>query len=200
MLDDDVWRYLPLGPLPTVIVGFIGLGVLLAVGLRRSTGTRRLAAVLLGMTTVAILALTLGDGDASLGRGINLRPGAGIRAELDNVNHTLGVVNVLGNIVMFVPLGWLTAVVVLYAPSSEVLAGLRRGTLAGLMLSLAIEVSQYFLGRAADVDDVLLNTAGALLGASIGAALSVARRRHASESANGDTGRGPQASPRTLPL
>lgn len=199
MLNDDVWRYLPLGPLPTVIVGLFGLGLLLAVGLRSSPGARRLASVLLGMAAIAILAVTLGGGDVSLGRSLSLRPGAGIRVEFGNVNHALGVINVLGNIVLFVPLGWLTAVVVLYAPTAQVLVGLRRGVLSGLLLSLAIEVSQYFLGRAADVDDVLLNTAGALLGALIGAALSAARRRHASAAANGENGWPPQALP-TLPL
>ncbi|MGZ4499066.1 MAG: VanZ family protein [Nocardioidaceae bacterium] len=200
MLDDDVWRYLPLGPLPTLIVGFVGLGLLLAVGARTSPGTRRLAAVLLGMTTLAILAVTLGGGDASFGRSVNLQPGAGIRAELDNVNHALGVVNILGNIVVFVPLGWLTAVLVLYAPSVGELRGLRRGALAGLVLSLTIEMSQYFLGRAADVDDVLLNTAGAVLGATIGAALSALRRRHLSAAANRETGLLRQAPSRSLPL
>jgi len=199
VLDDDVWRYLPLGPLPTVIVGFFGLGLLLVVGCAPAQAHGGLLRSCWGMTTLAILAVTLSGGDSSLGRGVNLRPGAGIRVEFDNVNHALGAVNVLGNILMFVPLGWLSAVVVLHAPSVQVLVGLRRGALAGLVLSLAIEVLQYFLGRAADVDDVLLNTAGALLGASIGAALSTARRRHASATANGENGRRPQTSP-TLPL
>ena len=102
VLADDVWRYLPLGPLPTVMVGFIGLGLLIATGLRTSTSVRRLVAALLGVTTLAILAITLGGGDATLGRSVNLRPGTGIRAELGNVNHALGVVNVVGNIIMFV--------------------------------------------------------------------------------------------------
>ena len=187
VLSDDVWRYLPLGPLPTLIVGIAGLGLLLAVALRATPATRRLASVMLAITALAILAVTLSGSDVGLGRSVNLRPGAGIRAELDNVNHALGVVNVLGNVILFVPMGWLTAVLVLYEPSTDAMRGLRRGVLAGLALSVAIEMSQYMLGRAADVDDVLLNSAGALVGAMIGVALSTARRRHSSAAASHET-------------
>lgn len=31
VLDDDVWRYLPLGPATTLIVGVVGLGQFIAV-------------------------------------------------------------------------------------------------------------------------------------------------------------------------
>jgi hypothetical protein len=58
---------------------------------------------------------------------------------LDNVNHALGVVNVLGNIVLFVLLGWLIAVVVLYAPATGLMRGLKIGVLDGLALSLAVD-------------------------------------------------------------
>jgi len=188
VLPDDVWRYLPLGPLPTLIVGIAGLGILIAVTLRSTPATRRLAAALLAMTTLAILAVTLSGGDTSLGPSVNLQPGAGIRAELGNVNHALGVVNVLGNVVLFIPLGWLTTVIALYEPSAEGSRAVRRGVLTGLALSVAIEIPQYLLGRSADVDDVLLNTAGALVGATIGVALSAARRPHSSAVASHETG------------
>lgn len=178
VLSDDVWRYLPLGPLPTLIVGIAGLALLMTVTLRSTPATRRLDAVLVTMTVLAILAVTLSGGDVGLGRTVNLQPGAGIRAELDNVNHALGMVNVLGNVVLFVPLGWLTAVHALHEPSTDAARGLRRGVLAGLALSVAVEVAQYMMGRAADVDDVLLNTAGALAGATIAVVLSAIRRRY----------------------
>lgn len=159
-----------------MVVGLVGLGLLLAVSVRASLGTRRLVAILLVLTTFAILATTLFGGDASVGPSVNLHPGAGIRSELGNVNQALGVVNILGNVSMFVPLGWLTTVLALHAARISLAHGLASGALAGLGLSLAIEVLQYFLGRASDVDDVLLNSAGALLGGTIGAALGSARR------------------------
>ena len=101
-LDDDVWRYLPLGPLPTVVVGLVGLGLLLTVGVRVGARRRRLAVVLLVLTTFAILAVTLGRGG---GTGVSLYPGDGIRLQLAHVNRVLGMVNIAGNILMFVPLG-----------------------------------------------------------------------------------------------
>jgi glycopeptide antibiotics resistance protein len=69
------------------------------------------------------------------------------------------VVNFVGNLVAFMPLGVLL-------PSLSVRWGsARRVALAGAIFSAAIESTQYLSGRrVADVDDVLLNTTGALLG------------------------------------
>jgi len=67
------------------------------------------------------------------------------------------VVNLLGNIAMFVPFGFLFRAVKR--------AGIFRATLAGAMLSLFIELYQLLLPRHSDVDDLLLNTLGALIGA-----------------------------------
>ncbi len=68
MFQDDVWRYLPLGPAPTVVVALVGLGLLVTVGLRSSTVMRRLAASLLAVATLSILAFTLSGGGMSSGR------------------------------------------------------------------------------------------------------------------------------------
>ena len=50
-----------------------------------------------------------------------------------------------------------------------------------LLLSTGIEIAQYSLGRVADIDDIILNTTGALAGGLLGALISVmvlsARRR-----------------------
>ena len=69
----------------------------------------------------------------------------------------LGVQRVL-NAVMFAPFGFLLPVL---------WRGCRKWsvtTLAGFLLSLTIEVLQMFCFRATDVDDLLMNTLGALLG------------------------------------
>ena len=74
----------------------------------------------------------------------------------------------LGNVVLFVPLGWLLPAIWLRLRSvSSVIA-------IGAVISLAIEVSQLFIdGRWTSIDDVLLNS----LGAAIGAAMFLAPRR-----------------------
>ncbi len=69
------------------------------------------------------------------------------------------VVNFLGNIVAFLPIGLLPAAL---RPRS---ARLRDSVLFCVTLSCLIEAVQYVIGRRfADVDDILLNTIGGLLG------------------------------------
>ena len=63
----------------------------------------------------------------------------------------------LGNIAMFVPIGFGAAG--LWRGHSFV-----RALAAGLGGSCAVETVQFFIGRSTDIDDVILNTAGALLG------------------------------------
>lgn len=74
-----------------------------------------------------------------------------------NGNRAYRLINSVGNIGMFVPIGFGTALL------------WRRGTLAksalvGLGASLSIELLQLPLARATDVDDLWLNTLGAVLG------------------------------------
>lgn len=72
----------------------------------------------------------------------------------------LGMLDVLLNVLLFVPLG-----------ASLAFRGLswRRAMLLGAGLSLAIEVTQYFAipGRDASLSDVLTNTTGTLLGSAL---------------------------------
>ncbi|MCB7136018.1 VanZ family protein [Cellulosimicrobium marinum] len=101
---------------------------------------------------------------------------------------TLPVLEASANVVMFGPFG------VLGVPLLRGTAARRRGvapgvwravglvTLAGCVLSTAIELTQNLLpGRVPTVQDVVLNTLGALLGAlAVGAAtVLLARRRRA---------------------
>ena len=159
-------RYVDLGPL--LLVGAVGGLVVMLVSLgplRRGdlrTAARRvgrilLAVAILGVLTVTHVPLLAVPRSWSRMRSVNLVPLHEIAVELDNVNQSLGLVNVLGNVAMFVPLG-LLAVPVLHW-------GVARTTLAGAVLSAGIEVAQYVVGRSADVDDLLLNTAGTVLGA-----------------------------------
>jgi len=98
---------------------------------------------------------------------------------------TLPVLEALANVVMFAPFG------VLGVPLLRGTVARRRGaalgmwravgivTLAGGALSTAIELTQRLLpGRVPTVQDVVLNTAGALLG-GLGVALVVAAVRRA---------------------
>jgi glycopeptide antibiotics resistance protein len=116
------------------------------------------SAVLLAAALLVMLSRTLG-GATVAERHVNLVPGASISALLDD-DRSDAVRNVVGNIVLFAPLGFF-----------GVLA-LRRSvgvvTAAGCGLSIAVELTQLILGdRWVDVDDVLLNSLGTLLGAAV---------------------------------
>ncbi len=92
--------------------------------------------------------------------GINLIPFHILRetyievTRYGNVEYFL--INFLGNIGIFMPLGFLP----------PLLWRLRNGQvlLLGFSVSLTIELMQLFLPRSTDVDDLLLNTLGTLLG------------------------------------
>lgn len=67
------------------------------------------------------------------------------------------VINFLGNLAVFVPLGLFPAL--LWRGETW-----RRSALVGGGVSLFVELGQYFIMRSTDIDDVLLNTLGALCG------------------------------------
>lgn len=65
----------------------------------------------------------------------------------------------VGNIIWFVPLG-------MYVQYREAERGILRAAAWGLLLSLFIETMQYLAGTGiSELDDLILNTAGAVLGA-----------------------------------
>lgn len=66
------------------------------------------------------------------------------------------VVNILGNILIFVPVG------ILHRLTKR--CEMWRTVLFGALLSLTIEVCQFVLPRTTDIDDLILNTAGTFLG------------------------------------
>lgn len=66
--------------------------------------------------------------------------------------------NLLGNVLLFFPLGFLLPLL------RRTKLGLLRTMGVGLAASLAIETAQFFFGRSADVDDVILNALGVCLG------------------------------------
>ena len=91
--------------------------------------------------------------------GFNLTPFSSIRNDWSIGGREL-IVNFVGNVVAFLPIGILPALA--FGRARVSLASV---TLAGATLSLLIESAQYVSGRRmADVDDVLLNTIGTALG------------------------------------
>jgi len=78
------------------------------------------------------------------------------------------VMPIIANVLLFVPWGFLTFIS-LYTVDRPTLQMYVLTILGGLSFSLAIEAWQYFLPtRVADVNDVIWNTTGAVLGAILG--------------------------------
>jgi VanZ family protein len=105
---------------------------------------------------------------------MTLRPSSGKGSLLNLVPLKFegpgAVVDAVLNIGVFVPLGLLLAAAAVRFPVA---------LLIGLLLSAAIEVSQYLVqvGRTSDVNDLITNTTGTVVGWAVGASIGHIRRR-----------------------
>lgn len=140
----------------------------------RSKGAREWQLMLFWLITFALLTLALeGDWRAPgemlsdavrrlrTGESINfvpLRTVSGFFADFDPDRF---LVNIVGNIIMFMPWGF--GLVQLWESNRKPLrvAGL------SLAITLFIESCQLFIGRAVDIDDLILNFLGSVLGALV---------------------------------
>ncbi len=102
----------------------------------------------------------------STGEKINLIPFHTIRGFLRPFEADAFLVNIVGNIVMFMPWGF--GLVLLWKKNRSV----KRILLLCLLLTAFIETGQLFIGRSVDVDDLILNFAGGCAGAVLWAGLA----------------------------
>jgi hypothetical protein len=150
--------YIPYTVLGAVVfVAVLGAVSVFAHGRRAPRlALRRAARVLLAGALAAVALVTLFGGS---GRGdVRAVPLSGIWSTVSGGNDWVGGVLLVGNVLLFVPVGFLIALAI---------GSTWRGTLlASTALSVAIESVQYFVGRTCDIDDVLLNALGGGLGAA----------------------------------
>lgn len=93
------------------------------------------------------------------GVGVNFVPFKTIRSYLKYSSGSENTfVNIAGNILMFVP--WGLGLPLLWRKCRS----LWKVMLASVMLPVFIEFCQLFIGRSVDIDDVILNFAGGMLG------------------------------------
>jgi glycopeptide antibiotics resistance protein len=132
-----------------------------------STGSRA-AVVALGAYLALVLAVTMVPVPGGP-HELNLVPTEGIRRTYQDKGFAFGTVQVVGNLLMLAPAG---ALLRFAFPRFR----LRDGALAAAALSIGIELVQWqvAIGRAADIDDVWMNTLGAAVGHAVGE--GVARR------------------------
>ena len=73
----------------------------------------------------------------------------------------ISLTNLLGNVLLFTPMGMLLPIVFKRCNS------LLKSVIIGTVISILIETVQFFLGRSADIDDVILNAFGTALGFAV---------------------------------
>ncbi|WP_213421234.1 VanZ family protein [Bhargavaea massiliensis] len=145
----------------TTVVG----GAVFYVLYRRNPGLNRkqiIVNMLFALSVMAILFITLYPEDIGPAgeQNVHLIPFQSMAEMIANVEGPGVLLRNIGlNILLFMPFGFLFGA--RRTVRSKILL---KATLAGLLLSLGVEAVQYFLGRTTDVDDVILNTFGALIG------------------------------------
>ncbi len=95
------------------------------------------------------------------GEGINLAPFRTIAGFILRFSPDAFLVNIVGNIVMFMPWGF--GLALLWKRKQKIFSVV----LHSLALPVFIETCQLFIGRSVDVGDVILNFAGSCLGAAL---------------------------------
>ena len=122
---------------------------------------RLIAGVFLGLWLAAAFAFTLRAAHPLPGQVVsdNPIPFVTIQIYLDNLDSSFWLSQAIGNLLLLLPLG-------LFGPLAVPwLNRWWRVLLVALVLSACIETAQLWIpDRSADVDDVLLNATGALLG------------------------------------
>ncbi|MGQ4432473.1 VanZ family protein [Streptomyces sp. SAS_260] len=126
----------------------------------------RLLAMLIGFVlmvgfAVVLAKLTLEPSPASKALvHTNLHPGRSLKAYLDQPAMRDAIKQIGGNVVLGIPFGVLVPV---FAPRAR---GILKVLLLTATVMLLVEFAQGALitGRAFDIDDVILNTSGALIG------------------------------------
>lgn len=124
------------------------------------TVLHRIFVLLLGCYLTLLFTMTIspeyGFSLSRIGQEMNLIPFSALR------EPSLNTLNFLGNVFLFVPLGVLLVFI------SRQCRKMIYPLLSGLILSVLIELLQLFEGRGTDIDDVILNFLGTLLGYFVG--------------------------------
>ncbi|MFC7366259.1 MULTISPECIES: VanZ family protein [Bhargavaea] len=161
---EQLWRAFD-GVIPLFLFTAVVAGVIFAVLHLRNPGLSRkqiFVNVLFALSVMAIMFITLYPKDLGPAgeQNVNLIPFHSMSEMIVNAEGPAVPLRNIGlNILLFVPFGFL------FAARRTVRRHLiLKGTLLGLLLSGSVEAVQYFLGRTTDVDDVILNTFGTLVG------------------------------------
>lgn len=152
------------GVLYEIFVPKVGVGSIMKANLNNKTSSIKLIFTILFVGYVLLLGyLTFFSryyGREVVHRSINVIPFSTIIQFLTSIYTLKNIItNLVGNIAAFMPMGFLLPIVF------KKLDRFRKVIFVSLLATLLIEVAQYFCGvGASDIDDVILNVLGAVLG------------------------------------
>lgn len=136
---------------------------------------RAITILLLLLVTAGIVSVTIWSSGKSYTK-VDPRPFDDLRHLAHRVEHrpvstqilAVIIVPIIGNVLLFVPWGFLMFIAI-YSVERPTLQTYVLTILLGFTFTLAIEAWQYFLpSRVSDVNDVIWNTSGTVLGAVLG--------------------------------
>ena len=128
---------------------------------RLKSKQREIAAAVLGISVAVILWLTIFHRETEVEDSLAYRPLHSLMSFWSNIKKQGVRGNFLGNIMIFMPVGLLYPI----AFCSEIDKKMKRTILFGFCLSSLIELTQLLFSKGYfDVDDIFLNTLGALIG------------------------------------
>jgi glycopeptide antibiotics resistance protein len=140
-------------------------------GLRGMLWTALVAVV--SAILIATLGFRIGDAPPSgKSREIILEPFEGMRRAADLSGTRAESANFYGNILLFIPLGF----VLVFLLYGWLIGRVATAALLGAALSGGIELSQTTMARAADINDIILNGTGAALGACLACGVLIVSR------------------------
>lgn len=93
--------------------------------------------------------------------GISLIPFATIRSYIKYSGIFHALLNILGNVILFIPIGFIFPLILIRYRD------LKRIAVLSISISLFIEFIQFFVGRSCDIDDLILNFVGGIIGYTI---------------------------------
>lgn len=150
-----------------ILISLIVISIIIFINVKckneRGTYLYNICIIIFSMTMVIIFSLT----------GISPMSGFHIDIKIEEISfipfmtiiemlqggitlHT--IINIIGNIVMFMPVGFFSPLL------WTKLNSLKKVVLFGFGISFIIEFTQLFLIRATDINDLILNTSGTMLG------------------------------------
>ena len=93
--------------------------------------------------------------------GISLIPFATIRSYIKYSGLFHALLNILGNVILFIPIGFIFPLILIRYRD------LKRIAVLSISISIFIEFIQFFVGRSCDIDDLILNFIGGIIGYTI---------------------------------